>query len=202
MKLNRSKIQNILLLLLIVVVLFTPLGTQIKVQVNRLLAFAPSVVSEEERTKVMAYDWNLQTLEGEGYNFTETQGKVVLLNFWATWCPPCIAEMPSMQELYNDYGDQVVFVFVSQEPKEKIEAFLDKHSYNFPVYQATSNPPAIFGHKTIPQTYLVDKTGAIVIDKNGAADWNSESVRQTITDLLKKKLRFSPFHHRNSSEVV
>lgn len=186
MKLDKSKIKNILLLLVIVVVLFTPLGTQIKVQVNRLLAFSPSVVSQEQRAKVASYQWNLQTIEGKGYNFEQTQGKVVLLNFWATWCPPCIAEMPSMQELYNDYGDKIVFLFVSQEPKEKIQGFLDKHSYTFPVFQATSSPPDIFSHTTIPQTYLIDKTGEIVIDKDGAANWNSDSVRQTITDLLEK----------------
>ncbi|WP_417359296.1 TlpA family protein disulfide reductase [Galbibacter sp.] len=184
MKLNKSQIQNILLLVGILVLLFTPLGTQIKVQLNRLLAFSPSVVAEDHRSKVTTYQWDLQNLEGNRYSFKDTQGKVVLLNFWATWCPPCIAEMPSMQELYNDYGDQIVFVFVSQEPKEKIQGFLDKHNYNFPVYQAISEPPAAFNHKSIPQTYLVDKAGNIVIDKNGAANWNSKSVRQTITTLL------------------
>lgn len=186
MRLRKSQIQNILLLVTIVVLLFTPLGTQIKVQLNRLLAFSPSVVAEQSREKVTTYKWELQDLDGLRYSFTETQGKVVLLNFWATWCPPCIAEMPSMQELYNDYGDQIVFIFVSQEPKEKIQGFLEKHNYTFPVYQAISAPPTAFSHKSIPQTYLVDKAGNIVIDKNGAADWNSKSVRQTITELLNK----------------
>src|SRR5690606_18174257 len=180
------QIQNLLLLVAIVVILFTPLGTQIKVQLNRLLAFSPSVVSTEHRSNVASYDWDLQDLEGNAFNFKDAQGKVILLNFWATWCPPCIAEMPSMQALYNDFGDQVVFVFVSQEPKEKIQGFLEKHNYNFPVYQAVSTPPSTFSYKSIPQSYLIDKAGTIVIDKNGAANWNSDSVRQTLTSLLEE----------------
>lgn len=186
MKLNKSQIQNIIFLAVIVVILFTPLGTEIKVQMNRLLAFSPSVVQFEDQEKVNTYHWDLQSLEGNAFNFTQTKGEVVLLNFWATWCPPCIAEMPSMQELYNHYGDQITFVFVSQEPKEKIQGFLDKHQYNFPVYQAISSPPTIFSYKSIPQTYLIDKAGNIVINKNGAANWNSQSVRQTISELLNK----------------
>lgn len=185
MKIDKSKIQNVLLLLFIVVLLFTPIGTQIKVQLNRLLAFSPSVVSQQNRVSLTDYQWNLQTLEGDSFNFQQTQGKVVLLNFWATWCPPCIAELPSMQKLYKDYGDKIVFLFVTQEPKEKIQDFLNEHNYSFTVYQATSAPPSSFTHKSIPQTYLIDQEGEIVIDKGGAADWNSESVRQTIDDLLK-----------------
>lgn len=186
MKLKKSQIQNIIFLVVIVVLLFTPLGTALKVQMNRLLAFAPAVVSKEDQAKLSSYQWSLQSLDGKEFNFTQTNGQVVLLNFWATWCPPCIAEMPSMQELYNDFGDQIAFVFVSQEPKEKIQEFLEKHHYDFPVYHPITTPPNPFHYTSIPQTYLIDKQGNIVIDKNGAANWNSPKVRQTIAELLKQ----------------
>src|SRR5690606_30220827 len=107
MKLRRSQIQNMLLLVLVVVLLFTPVGTQLKVQLNRLLAFSPSLVSQEDRAKVSTYHWSLKGMDDKLFEFKEAQDKVILLNFWATWCPPCIAEMPSMQELYNSYGDRV-----------------------------------------------------------------------------------------------
>ncbi len=184
MKLRRSQIQNMLLLVLVVVLLFTPVGTKLKVQLNRLLAFSPSLVSQEDRAKVSTYHWSLKGMDDKLFEFKEAQDKVILLNFWATWCPPCIAEMPSMQELYNSYGDRVVFLFVSEEPAEKIQEFMDKHQYDFPVYQSISAPPQIFGHESIPQTYLIDQAGEIIIDKSGAADWNSDKVHQILDKLL------------------
>ena len=74
-------------------------------------------------------------------NFNDTKGEVVLLNFWATWCPPCIAELPSMQKLYNDYKDKVRFVFVTNEDKATIEAFLAEKGYDLPIYTSVTAIP-------------------------------------------------------------
>ena len=93
--------------------------------------------------------------------------------------------MPSMDKLYVDYKDKVDFYFVSNEKAETLRKFMDKNGYKFPVQIAKSNYPIEFDTSSIPRTYLIDKSGNIVIDKKGAANWNSEKVRQQIDELLK-----------------
>ena len=109
------------------------------------------------------------------------------MNFWVTWCPPCIAGMPSMQELYNDYNDKIEFVFVSNESSKIINQFLETNKYDFKVYNSVSSYPEFFKVTSTPRTYLISKTGNIIIDKNGAANWNSKIVRNTIDKLLQLK---------------
>ncbi|WP_341224954.1 TlpA disulfide reductase family protein [uncultured Arcticibacterium sp.] len=166
---------------LFIVLLFIPqTGTPIKVFINRILAFSPSVEMLEDRKTLEDYKWKLMDMEGRVVNFTEFKGKKILVNFWATWCPPCIAEMPSMQALYNDYKDKAVFVFVSNEDKAAIDKFIAKRKFDLPIYQALNPPPALLEGNSLPTTYLIDESGAVLIEKTGSADWNSDNVR----DLL------------------
>lgn len=167
-----------------IVLLFVPqTGKPIKVFVNRLLAFSPGVESEDDRIVLQNYNWKLQDMNGQIVDFNSFKGKKVLVNFWATWCPPCIAEMPSMQALYNDYKDKAVFIFVTNDERAVIDKFIKKYGYTFPIYQAVSAAPSELETNALPTTYLIDENGKILIDKTGAADWNSETVRE----LLDKK---------------
>ena len=109
---------------------------------------------------------------------------MVLVNFWATWCPPCIAEMPSMQLLYEDYKDKIEFVFVSNEEFSVINEFVSKKGYTFDVYKPITKYPRAFDVKSIPRTFVIAKNGRIVIDKTGAANWNSKAVRNAIEKLI------------------
>ncbi|AWV97068.1 TlpA family protein disulfide reductase [Arcticibacterium luteifluviistationis] len=163
---------------LFIVLLFIPqTGTPIKVFINRLIAFSPSVEAVEDRKTLEDYQWQLRDLDGRVVNFQEFKGKKVVVNFWATWCPPCIAEMPSMQALYNDYKDKAVFVFVTNDDREAIDKFISKRHFQIPIYQALSSAPALLEGNSLPTTYLIDESGAILIEKTGAADWNSDKVR-------------------------
>lgn len=174
-----------LVLLVLVALLFIPqTGTPIKVFFNRLIAFSPSEIAEEEQEMLSDYNWNLQDLQGNTISFTSAEEKVTLVNVWATWCPPCLAEMPSMQALYNRYNTEVSFYFVSLEDTELLQRFIDKKGYNFPVYSTEDNFPKPLETNSFPTTYLISKSGKIVINKEGAADWDSESVRKTIDALL------------------
>src|SRR5680860_274907 len=121
---------NILLIVFIVLIIILQTRKPIQVGLNRVFAFGPSEISEEERKILKDYNWNLYTLEGKELNFNQAKGKVVLVNFWATWCPPCIAEMPSFQALYEDYANEVDFYFVSSEEIEKLENFMLKNNYS------------------------------------------------------------------------
>ena len=186
MKISKSLLSNLIFLLVIAILVIPQTRQPIQVFLNKGLALiSPSIESEKEQTTLKSYDWKLKDEAGTVFDFENAKGKVVLINFWATWCPPCIAEMPSMQALYNDYQDKVVFLFVTGDWYSDINKFLDKHKYTFKVYRPVSSSPSLFDVSSIPRTFLIDKSGNIVIDESGAANWNSEKVRTTIDGLLK-----------------
>lgn len=123
-------------------------------------------------------------MQGVEIEFSHSKEKVVLLNLWATWCPPCLAELPSMQNLYDTYGERMDFYFVSAEDPKTISKFIDKKGYTFPVYIETQRPPAELQVSTIPTTFLIDASGEIIIQKTGAAQWDSAEVKTIIEELL------------------
>ena len=186
MKISKSQRNNIIFLVLIAILLIPQTRKPIQVFLNKGLAlFSPSIVNEDKREVVSDFNWNLQNTNTlETYNFKNAEGKVVLINFWATWCPPCIAELPSLDQLYQSYNDKVVFLFVSNEEIAVVNKFLAKKGMSLPVYKPISNYPEVFDVTSIPRTFLIDKQGNIVIDKTGAANWNSDKVQATIDELL------------------
>ncbi|MGY0392042.1 TlpA family protein disulfide reductase [Bizionia sp. KMM 8389] len=185
-KSKNSKISNIAIGVFLVLLIIPQTRQPIQVFLQKGLAMiSPSEIDEDEREKLERYDsWHLLDSEGRTFDFKQAQGKVVFINFWATWCPPCIAEMPSINSLYKDYNDKVVFLLVSNESPETITNFKNKNDFSFDFYKSISQVPEQLQSRSIPQTYLLDKDGAIVMDKNGAANWNSESVRDLIDGLL------------------
>ncbi|MDO5969982.1 TlpA disulfide reductase family protein [Flavivirga aquimarina] len=185
LKRKKISLKNIAFLIIIVILIIPQTRQPIQVFLHKGLAlFSPSIISNEKQPSLVHYNWKLKD-EQSVFNFEAIKGKVVLVNFWATWCPPCIAEMPSMQALYNDYKDHVAFVFVSNEDYTVINPFLNKNKYTFKVYNPLTKYPESFDVISIPRTFLIDKQGHIVIDKTGAANWNSDTVRKTIDNLLK-----------------
>ena len=186
MKKKKINIKNILFLVVILLLIIPQTRQPIQVLLHKGLAlFSPSIENVEDVEQISSYNWQLESINGESFNFEDTKHKVVLVNLWATWCPPCIAEMPSMQALYKDYKDQVDFVFISNEDRERIYEFLVHEGYSFPVYKPTTKAPETFNVRSIPRTFLIDRNGNIIIDKSGAANWNSETVRATIDELIK-----------------
>ena len=175
---------NILLLLFILLLVIPQTGTPIKVFINRLIAFSPSEISSNKREVLEDYSWQLTTLEGTPVNFDQSRGKVTLVNVWATWCPPCIAELPSMQNLYDAYGNRVDFYFVSMESPETLQRFLQKKGYHIPVFIPKESFPETLSTHSFPPTYVISKTGAIVIDKTGAANWDTEKSKAILDKLL------------------
>jgi thiol-disulfide isomerase/thioredoxin len=176
--------KNILFVLVISLLLIPQTGMPIKVFFNRIMAFSPSKVDEAERVVLHEYNWNLKTLDNKPVNFQQSEGQVVIVNFWATWCPPCVAEMPSLLKLYESYGDRVDFYFITSEVNEKPLEFIQKNEYSFPVYRESQATPEVLRSRSIPATYVISKNGTIVIDEKGAANWNSEKVHQVLDGLL------------------
>lgn len=186
MKFLKSQISNIIFIIVIAILVIPQTRQPIQVFISKGMALiSPSVKKAEKQERVRTYEWQLKDESGQIFNFESTKQKVVLINFWATWCPPCIAEMPSLQKLYNDYHDKVEFLFVTNDPYTEINKFLEKEQYTFKVFRPLKFNSNVFNVTSIPRTFLIDKEGHIVIDESGAANWNSERVRAIIDELLK-----------------
>lgn len=186
MKITKKQRNNFIFIIIIAVLIIPQTRQPIQILLHKGLAlFSPSVVDKDERIQLTNYDWKLVDEEGHSFDFNDTKGKVVLVNFWATWCPPCIAEMPSLERLYTTYKDDVIFLMVSNEEQDVISKFKEKNDYDFLVYSTVTKNPEIFDTASIPRTYVIDKDGTIVIDKSGAADWNSAKVKKLLNSLLK-----------------
>lgn len=173
---------NLLFVLVVVLLLIPKTGTPIKVFVHRLIATSPAVKSPEKRVKIASYDWVLKDSYGQKVDFNEFKGKKIVVNFWATWCPPCIAEMPSFQALYNDFGEDVVFLFVTNDDEETVKHFLTKKKLRLPVYHPVTNPFSEFAGNYLPTTFIVNEEQEILIKKIGSADWNAEKVRLLLNE--------------------
>lgn len=185
-----SKFTDVLFIVFIVALIIPGPRTAIMTGVNSVKSkiIQPKVDNNStEQLNSNEYNWQLADINGKHINFSEFEGKVVFVNFWATWCGPCLGEMPEIQKLYDKFKDNenVVFVLVTNENTETIAQFIDKKKYTFPVYSALSNPPNKFATKSIPTTFLIDKRGNILINKKGVANWSSQKTVDIINNALK-----------------
>lgn len=178
---------NLLFIILIILLIVPQTRKPMQVVLNQVISFSPSTIQEDNRETLKDYNWNLADLNGNPVNFRQSIGEVAVINLWATWCPPCIAEMPSFQKLYSEYGDKIDFYFISSEDAEKIQLFLDKKNYVLPVYQPLSIAPDKLQSRALPTTYVISRNGKIVVDKKGAANWNDSGFKSLLDELLEEE---------------
>ena len=131
------------------------------------------------------YSFRLRSVDGDDVNFEDLRGKVVFMNFWATWCPPCIAEMPDIHALYESLNnDKVAFVMISKDKAlEDAKKYLNKKGFTFPVYQPLDPLPETFSLKGIPTTFVISKDGKIAMQKTGMATYNTRAFKAYLHDL-------------------
>jgi len=132
------------------------------------------------------YDWTVQSLDGQDFKMTNAKGKAVFLNFWATWCSPCVAEMASIQRHYEKLKDKgVVFVCISNEEASKVRRFVRRKGFTFPIYTMRGSPPAVFNTQRVPTTFILSRDGRIALKHIGSAKWDDHKSVDVIKGLMK-----------------
>ena len=138
-----------------------------------------------------APDFALRDLGGHTHRLSAYRGKVVFVNFWATWCPPCREEMPSMERLYRRLGHGDFAMLAVNEDEDgapAVRQFVDGMGLSFPVLldEQGSVPPR-YGVTGYPETFVIDRNGQVVNRFIGPADWDSENLRTYFTHLLDER---------------
>lgn len=128
---------------------------------------------------------NLINSKGEKVSMEEFRGKVIFMNIWATWCPPCIAEMPGINKLYNDVKNQdVVFIMLSVDQNfQKAIDFNKNKGYDFEVYRVEGQMPQMYSTQSIPTTYVIDANEKIALTHMGMGDYDTKDFREFLQEL-------------------
>ncbi|MDR2072345.1 MAG: TlpA family protein disulfide reductase [Spirochaetaceae bacterium] len=177
-----------LVLMYVVCLLLFPLEGQtggISREVERAFAEANLPVV---RQRILPPDFSLPLLGGGNISLSALKGKVVLLNFWATWCPPCRTEMPSMETLYRRFKNRnfEILAVDCAERTPDVQRFVRSNNYSFPVALDSSGEiSSLYGITGLPTTYILDRDGRIIHRVVGSLDWNNRKIIAAIEVLLK-----------------
>ncbi len=182
-------ISDIVFYAFIIALLFTPSRNWLVSHLQRLAMLSPHTAKNEIRLEQNDWDWAVLDSQGQTVHLADFRGKVILINFWATWCAPCMAELPALQDLYNHYrgNPNIVFLFVTSEGLDKAQTFLAKKGYNLPIYRQLTPAPKPLYSNSIPSTYLIDRQGRIIAQAHRATRWNSQKSIRLIDKLIKQK---------------
>ena len=136
-----------------------------------------------------APDFSLPLVGGGEVRLSDLRGRIVLVNFWATWCPPCKAEMPSMERLYAQFQDrdfELLAVNAEVDGLEVLPDFLQKHPYTFPIPVDTEGDVQVkYGVFRFPESFIIGRDGKVVEHIIGARDWSDNQTIQLIDSLTK-----------------
>lgn len=153
-----------------------------------LLSSAGTGLSEASDIGKAAPVFELKDLEGKKVSLADFKGKVILLNFWATWCAPCKAEMPSIENLYKRFKDKgLIVIGVSVDNSETtVRSFVKEKGLTFPILLDKGKEVSFddYGVIGLPVTFLIDKKGIIVDKVFGERQWDSEEAKEKIKRLL------------------
>ena len=190
-----SNATTVVLALLMIVLVVSPQAKAIMIEgLMKIGLFKPPVENTEPAKRVSgranaAPSLLLKDPEGKVIDIKDQQGKVLFINFWATWCPPCIAEMPSINEMHARYKNnpKVLILEIDVDNNfNKSVPFMKKHNYQMPVYNIASELPEDFLSHAIPTTVIIDKTGAIVARHEGGADYTDKGFYKYLDGLISK----------------
>lgn len=134
-------------------------------------------------------DFSFKDMDGHEASLSDYRGRVVFLNFWATWCVTCEEEMPSMEKLYQRFKDdkfEVLTVTIDKEGEKHVRSYLDKFGLSFPVILDPSKEIAnLYKTTGVPETFIINKSGVIVHKAVGPRDWSTQAVMDTFENMIR-----------------
>lgn len=137
-----------------------------------------------------APDFTLPDLDGKMVSLSDHRGEVVLLNIWATWCPPCVEEMPSMEKLYRELKDEnfeILAVSIDVSGAKAVLPFMEKHKLSFPALTDTGGIlQRLYQTTGVPESFIIDENGIIVEKVIGPRDWAAPGAIRFFRDLIQR----------------
>lgn len=183
-----KNISNVLFIGVLLLLIFSPdAKAWFLKQLLSVGLFKAEIKKESPSPKSSPVNFSYQDAKGNIISSNELKGKLVLINFWATWCPPCRAEMPSLNKLYEQFknDDRYVFLFLNEdEDTGKAREFLTSNEYSFPLVRRVSNITNEVFSGTLPTTAILNKEGKIVMRHEGIASYNNSSFIKQLKSLL------------------
>ena len=178
---------GVLAALIVSMLLFPDVKATMISGLMKLGMFQPDFASEKPAIPLQSSeDLLLTDTAGKQVSISAFRGKIVVLNFWATWCPPCRAELPSLQKLavkWKDRKDLVILTIDVDASLVKSRKFLDRRHLGLPLYAAVGPVPAALLGTAVPTTDVLDKSGALITHHEGAVDFDAPAMDQFLNDL-------------------
>lgn len=145
---------------------------------------AENELSVNKKAAPADFNLNLMDTEGNIISLGEFKGKPIFMNMWATWCPPCIAEMPNINKLYKEMGNEVAFVMISlDEYFQTAKDFNERKGFDLPIYTLQSRRPAMYQSSTVPTTFVINAKGELVLTHEGMANYNTSKFRDFLESI-------------------
>ncbi len=186
-QLTRKNIFNGLWIALLLVIVFVPAAKAMVIRgLIEVGLFNPAIETKNTTAPADLSTIKFKDAKGKVISLADLKGKVIFLNFWATWCPPCLAEMPSINKFYEQFKEDgdVVFIMVDADGDfSKSQAYMDRKKYKMPVYAFASDLPEKIFKGSLPTTVVFDKKGRISFQGEGAANYASSKFINFIKQL-------------------
>ena len=185
--LTKKNVGNALFIILFLIIILVPSAKALVMQgLMEIGLFKPSIDQPKNIFKANLSAIKFKNSKNDVVSLSDFKGKVVFVNFWATWCPPCLAEMPSVNKLYQQFEDEedVIFLLVDADSNfTKAQAYFDRKKYTMPIYTFASSLPKEIYSGSLPTTVVFDKKGRISYNGVGAANYASPKFISFIKEL-------------------
>ena len=185
--LTKKNLGNALFIILFLIIILVPSAKALVMQgLMEIGLFKPSIDQPKNALQLNLSAIKFKDSKSNVVILSDFKGKVVFVNFWATWCPPCLAEMPSVNKLYQQFKDEedVIFLLVDADSNfTKAQVYFDRKKYTMPIYTFASSLSKEIYSGSLPTTVVFDKKGRIAYNGVGAANYASPKFISFIKEL-------------------
>jgi peroxiredoxin len=173
-----------------ILIILTLTGVLVLLLLNRNRSYYESAEIVPIGVGLPAPNFTFPGLDGKNVNLSDYRGKVVLVNIWATWCPSCVNEMPSMEKLYQKLKGEdfeILAVSIDSLGAQVVEPFMEKYKLTFPALIDSQGTIRLTYRTTgVPESFIVDKDGKLAKKIIGAIDWTSPGILRYLNVLIQK----------------